>query len=118
MFHHSNLGLPLGIERALNRLLVTPRMHGIHHSRVREENGSNFGILFPWWDALCRTRCLHVPQADIVIGIPGYCAPGDHGLWRGLCLPFRAQRDYWRGPDGRPVRREPPPPGAPGRLAG
>ena len=31
-FHHSNWRLPYGIERWLCRLLVTPRMHGIHHS--------------------------------------------------------------------------------------
>jgi len=38
MFHHSNVELPIGLERALHRLIVTPRMHGIHHSIVREEN--------------------------------------------------------------------------------
>src|SRR6185503_6617510 len=31
LFHHSNLRLPIRLERALNWVLVTPRMHGIHH---------------------------------------------------------------------------------------
>ena len=35
LFHHSNVELPLAIERRLGRVFVTPRMHGIHHSQVR-----------------------------------------------------------------------------------
>src|SRR5216684_506594 len=31
LFHHSNLELPLDVERRLSRVIVTPRMHGIHH---------------------------------------------------------------------------------------
>ncbi len=41
MFHHSNLRLPLGIERLLNKIIVTPRMHGVHHSAVGPETNSN-----------------------------------------------------------------------------
>ena len=37
LFQHSDLGLPLRVERALQWLVVTPRLHGIHHSSVREE---------------------------------------------------------------------------------
>ncbi len=37
VFHHSNVQLPIRVERWLNRFVVTPRMHGIHHSIVREE---------------------------------------------------------------------------------
>jgi hypothetical protein len=43
LFHHSNWRLPLGLERALNRVIVTPRMHGIHHSIVRRETGFELG---------------------------------------------------------------------------
>jgi sterol desaturase/sphingolipid hydroxylase (fatty acid hydroxylase superfamily) len=35
LFHHSNVRLPLGPERLLNQVLVTPRRHGIQ-SRMRE----------------------------------------------------------------------------------
>ena len=31
LFHHSNWRPPLGLERALNQVVVTPRMHGLHH---------------------------------------------------------------------------------------
>jgi sterol desaturase/sphingolipid hydroxylase (fatty acid hydroxylase superfamily) len=113
LFHHSNLRLPVGFERLLNKLFVTPRMHGIHHSQVRAETNSNFGVVFPWWDRLHRTLRLNVPQAGIVIGIPGYSMPGDNSLWHCLSLPFREQRDYWPASVRRDIRLSP----APTRLA-
>ena len=50
MFHHSNVKLPIDFERRLSRVVVTPRMHGIHHSIVREETGSNWSTIFTWPD--------------------------------------------------------------------
>jgi sterol desaturase/sphingolipid hydroxylase (fatty acid hydroxylase superfamily) len=109
LFHHSNLKLPIRVERWLNRILVTPRMHGIHHSQVRRENNSNFGVVLPWWDRLHRTLGLNIPQSEIVIGIAGYSLPEDNRFWSALLMPFRKQRDYWRRPDGVPVDRQPAP---------
>jgi sterol desaturase/sphingolipid hydroxylase (fatty acid hydroxylase superfamily) len=98
--------LPIRLERALNKVLVTPRMHGIHHSQVQHETNSNYGVVFPWWDRLHRTLGLNVPQSAITIGVPGYSNPEDNRLWGAIWLPFRKQRDYWRRPDGSPVRRD------------
>jgi len=100
LFHHSNFRLPIRLERLLNRILVTPRMHGIHHSQVRLEANSNFGVVFPWWDRLHCTLGLNIPQSKIETGIPGYVLPDDNKLSRALLLPFVKQRDYWRKPDG------------------
>ena len=110
LFHHSNVRLPIRIERLLNLVLVTPRMHGIHHSQVREETHSNYSVVFSWWDRLHQTAGLNIPQSDIVIGIPGYSDVADNRLWNGLLLPFRPQRDYWRRPDGTRVQRDRPVP--------
>ena len=55
LFHHSNVRLPLTIERLLNTVIVTPRMHGIHHSTVRNETNSNYSVIFSWWDRLHKT---------------------------------------------------------------
>jgi sterol desaturase/sphingolipid hydroxylase (fatty acid hydroxylase superfamily) len=107
LFHHSNLRLPIALERPLNRVLVTPRMHGIHHSQVRGETDSNFSIVLSWWDRLHGTLRLNVPRDAIAIGVPAYTLPGDRTLWQGLTLPFRRQRDYWRRPDGTSVERDP-----------
>jgi sterol desaturase/sphingolipid hydroxylase (fatty acid hydroxylase superfamily) len=99
LFHHSNLRLPIRIERLLNKILVTPRMHGIHHSQRKHETNSNYGVVFPWWDRLHRTLGLNVPQAEIVIGVPGYAQAEDNRLLNALIAPFRSQREYW--PNGR-----------------
>ena len=32
LFHHSNTQLPKSLENKLNKLIMTPRLHGIHHS--------------------------------------------------------------------------------------
>jgi sterol desaturase/sphingolipid hydroxylase (fatty acid hydroxylase superfamily) len=106
LFHHSNLRLPIGFERLLSKVLVTPRMHGIHHSQVQRENNSNFGTVFPWWDRLHRTLGLNIPQSEIVIGVPAYSLPEDNTVPNALLMPFRKQRDYWRRPNGTVAERE------------
>jgi sterol desaturase/sphingolipid hydroxylase (fatty acid hydroxylase superfamily) len=107
LFHHSNVRLPIRIERLLNLVLVTPRMHGIHHSQVRDETNSNYSVVFSWWDRLHRTLGLNIPQSEIVIGVPAYSHPEDNRLSNSLVLPFRRQRDYWCLPDGAPIVRNP-----------
>jgi sterol desaturase/sphingolipid hydroxylase (fatty acid hydroxylase superfamily) len=101
VFHHSNWRLPLGVERAVNKVFVTPRMHGIHHSAVREETNSNYSVVFRWWDMLHGTLRLGVPHSEVDIGVPAYQLPGDNGLASLMAAPFAAQREYWRYPDGR-----------------
>jgi sterol desaturase/sphingolipid hydroxylase (fatty acid hydroxylase superfamily) len=108
LFHHSNLGLPIRFERWLNKALVTPRMHGIHHSQVQRENNSNYGVVSPWWDLLHRTLGLNIPQAEIVIGIADYSLRNDNEVRNALLIPFRKQRDYWRRPDESVVERDAP----------
>ncbi len=106
LFHHSNLLMPIELERLLNKVIVTPRMHGIHHSQVHRENNSNFGTIFPWWDRLHCTLGLNVHQSEITVGIPGYSLPEDNTVPNALLMPFRKQRDYWRTPTGAVVERE------------
>lgn len=96
LFHHSNVRLPLGWERVLVKLVVTPRMHGIHHSDREAETNSNWSSLFSAWDYLHRTLLLDVPQGRIVIGVPAYRDEEDVRLGQILTLPFRSQRDDWR----------------------
>jgi sterol desaturase/sphingolipid hydroxylase (fatty acid hydroxylase superfamily) len=55
MFNHSNLALPVGVDRALRLLVVTPDMHRVHHSVIPAETNSNFGFNVPWWDRLLGT---------------------------------------------------------------
>jgi sterol desaturase/sphingolipid hydroxylase (fatty acid hydroxylase superfamily) len=104
-FHHSNVRLPLSVERRLNRLIVTPRMHGIHHSIVREETNSNWSSGLTLWDWLHGTLRLNVPQDEITIGVPAYRQPDEVELPEILLLPFGEARATWHLPgDGQPAR--------------
>jgi sterol desaturase/sphingolipid hydroxylase (fatty acid hydroxylase superfamily) len=108
LFHHSNWRLPIRIERILNLILVTPRMHGIHHSIVQRETNSNWGTIFCWWDKLHHTLRRDIPQNEITVGVSAY--RDDHELTVGklLGLPFRKQRP-WRLPIGEQPDRRPRP---------
>jgi len=109
MFHHSNTLLPVGFERLLNKVLVTPRMHGVHHSVCRQETDSNYASIFSWWDRLHRTLRLNIPQRDVTIGIAGYSAETDNRFWSVMRMPFEKQREYDRWPNGALAAREPRP---------
>lgn len=92
LFHHSNFRLPLALEQCLVRFVVTPRMHGIHHSTVPEETGSNWSSGLTAWDWLHGTLRLDVPQRVITIGVPAYRDADELSLPRILAMPFRRER--------------------------
>jgi sterol desaturase/sphingolipid hydroxylase (fatty acid hydroxylase superfamily) len=102
LFHHSNLRLPVDVERRLANVLVTPRMHGIHHSDVRDETDSNWSSLLSCWDFLHHTFRFDVPQSAITIGVPAWQQSDDVTFCRILAMPFEDQRDDWTDDDGRP----------------
>ncbi|MEO8089924.1 MAG: sterol desaturase family protein [Gemmatimonadales bacterium] len=105
LFHHSNVGLPIALERRLSRLVMTPRLHGIHHSIIEEEANSNWSSGLTLWDWLHGTLRRNVPQPAITIGVPSYRDPAELTLPKVLALPFGAERLAWDDPDGtRPVR--------------
>jgi sterol desaturase/sphingolipid hydroxylase (fatty acid hydroxylase superfamily) len=101
MFHHANVRLPGGLEHALAWVLVTPRLHGIHHSAVRDETDSNWSSGFTLWDRLHGTFRDDVAQEAISIGVPAYRTPAALAFARLLTLPFVSQPPSWRLPDGR-----------------
>jgi sterol desaturase/sphingolipid hydroxylase (fatty acid hydroxylase superfamily) len=105
LFHHSNTRLPIGLERIMVRLVVTPRMHGIHHSNRKHETDANYSSLLSIWDRLHRTLVLGVAQREITIGVPAYRAAADVTLAKVLLLPVHAQRHDWHDEDGTPGAR-------------
>lgn len=111
LFHHSNLELPLRWERLLNKLIVTPRMHGIHHSIVERETDSNWSSGLTLWDWLHGTLRLNVPQAEVTIGVPACQAPETVTLPRVLAMPFQHLPPSWEyhaGGTPQPSRSEAP----------
>lgn len=68
MFHHANIKLPFMVQQYLSWVIITPRMHRTHHSSIRIEHDSNYGVLFSWWDRLFKTYKNVTPKE---IGLDG-----------------------------------------------
>lgn len=81
LFNHGNIRLPVGVDRVLRLIVVTPDMHRVHHSTNPREANSNFGFNLPWWDRLLGTY----------IDAPGR---GHQGMQIGTDR-FRTRRDLW-----------------------
>lgn len=82
---HANLALPPRLDRALSWILVTPRLHQVHHSEAPEHFDVNFGAVFSLWDHLFGTW--HpAPTETLRFGVAGIGAQGPTGA---LFAPFR-----------------------------
>lgn len=87
-FHHSNVRLPVRFEKTLQKLIVTPRLHGIHHSIVEDEMNSNWSSGLTVWDYLHKTFRDDVPQEEIIIGITEHLSREKITLPKMLAEPF------------------------------
>ena len=59
-FHHANLCVPK--EQLISQFIITPSLHRTHHSTLRTEHDSNYGIVLSIWDRLFNTRKELVPE--------------------------------------------------------
>lgn len=89
LFHHSNWRLPQRLESRLSRLIITPRLHGIHHGDEESQANANWGTVLSCWDALHSTRRADVSQNSLKIGAPGHADASSFSLKQLLMLPFR-----------------------------
>lgn len=106
LFHHSNVNLPFDLDRKLQRFVVTPRLHGIHHSIIREETDSNWSSGLTIWDRLHGTLRSGAAQEEIIIGVPAYQNPQEVVLPEILRLPFEKQKNDWQLPEADLFRNQ------------
>ncbi len=99
MFNHSNVRLPLPLDRLLRWVIVTPDMHRVHHSTVPQERKRNFGFNLPWWDYLFGTYRAEpaLGQEGMSFGVEGFRDQGCIKLGTALTLPFKALKGRWSG---------------------
>lgn len=86
VFHHSNLRLPAGLERALALIVVTPSIHWVHHHAVRRDTDSNYATVLSLWDKLFGSRSPSPRDPRMTIGVEGQ---GEEGMAALLARPFR-----------------------------
>jgi len=61
MFHHSNFKFKF--EKYLSKIIIVPHLHYVHHSRIRSEHDTNYGVIFSIWDKLFKTYLWTKPKS-------------------------------------------------------
>jgi len=84
--------LPARLERKLQALFVTPRVHRIHHSLELRESNSNFGVALSIWDRWLGTYRAEpaVPFDQMRFGVEERTAADSLAIVKILTDPVRA----------------------------
>lgn len=91
-FNHANIQFPRRLDEILSWVIVTPRMHRVHHHYALPYTDTNYGNIFSIWDRLFGTYA-HLEQEDIVFGIDTHQKEEEHArLGSLLKIPFQAYR--------------------------
>jgi sterol desaturase/sphingolipid hydroxylase (fatty acid hydroxylase superfamily) len=90
LFNHGNVRIPTAVDKVLRLFIVTPDMHRVHHSIIKQETNSNYGFNVPWWDRLFRTYRARpaAGQEGMTIGIENFRSAEDLRIDRMLVQPF------------------------------
>jgi len=92
IFNHSNIKLPIKLDKLLRTVIVTQAMHRIHHSQVVTETDSNFGFNLSIWDRLFGSYLEQAKSGDdsIKLGLQEYSSPQTNTSLKALLLmPFK-----------------------------
>jgi sterol desaturase/sphingolipid hydroxylase (fatty acid hydroxylase superfamily) len=87
IWEHADIMLPKRLDRALSFLLVTPRLHRLHHSPDRGNHDSNYGNSLTLWDRLFGT--LNDRQERLEVGLTRQRAAPNRLLDQ-ICSPLHA----------------------------
>ncbi len=92
MFNHANIRLPLWLDAIMRRVLVTPDMHRVHHSDIRNEHDSNYGFSLSIWDRMFGTYVAQPTKGHdaMTIGLQWQDDRPSRLGWS-LTLPFRSK---------------------------
>jgi sterol desaturase/sphingolipid hydroxylase (fatty acid hydroxylase superfamily) len=85
IWEHADVVLPKRLDRALALLLVTPRLHRLHHSPDRGNHDSNYGNSLTLWDRLFGT--LNDGQERLEVGLARQRAAPNR-LLEQICSPL------------------------------
>jgi sterol desaturase/sphingolipid hydroxylase (fatty acid hydroxylase superfamily) len=101
MFNHSNINIPVTVDRVLRLFVVTPDMHRVHHSVIIRETNSNYCFNFPWWDRLLGTYKGQPDKGheEMTIGLSQFRDPKRLTLPQLIILPLVGD------PGGVPINR-------------
>ncbi|AXT40563.1 sterol desaturase family protein [Alteromonas sp. BL110] len=75
LFNHANIRIPQKWDDRVGWVLITQRLHRIHHSQVKAESNSNYGFSVSWWDRLFKSFTPRAKQSDETLSIGQHDVP-------------------------------------------
>ena len=69
LFNHANIRLSQKWDDKVGRVLITQRLHRIHHSQAKAESNSNYGFSVSWWDRLFNSFTPRAQYSDETLPI-------------------------------------------------
>lgn len=87
LLNHSNIKLPLRVDRWLRRFVVTPDMHLVHHSIIPSDQHQNYGFALTIWDQIFGTYAAY--QSLQAIGLASAQDERPAKAAWSMALPFR-----------------------------
>src|SRR5690606_34406298 len=89
---HANISISSRWDRILQRVLVTPNMHKVHHAVSEKESDSNFSNIFSFWDRVFRTYRRKKRYSGIRYGLDYIPIGLVKTFWHLLKLPLTSAR--------------------------
>ncbi len=90
LFHHCNVRIESTVDGILRAIIVTPWMHWVHHSMLREETNSNYGSVLSVWDRCFGSFRLRSDPSAINFGLAEDESEQSWRTLRGMVLrPYR-----------------------------
>jgi sterol desaturase/sphingolipid hydroxylase (fatty acid hydroxylase superfamily) len=68
-FHHSNIRLCEGADKITRLFFPSPLMHHVHHSKIKTQTDSNYGVVLSIWDRLFGSFHLVARHEMIELGL-------------------------------------------------
>ena len=91
-FNHSNVKLPLWLDKGLSIIICTPDMHRVHHHYRQPYSDMNYGNIFSFWDRLFGTY-VRVDNSKLIYGLDTHMDQEESKDLIGLLkIPFQAYR--------------------------
>lgn len=91
-FNHSNIKLPVAIDRILKLIICTPDMHRVHHHYRQPYSDSNYGNIFSFWDRIFGSYTV-VDNRKLVYGVDTYMSKEEaENITTLLKIPFQEYR--------------------------
>ena len=86
-FNHSNMALPLWLDKGLSYIIVSPNMHKFHHHYQLPWTDSNYGNMLSIWDRIFGTYMYGDPK-EIQYGLDLSDHTDDENILTQLKIPF------------------------------